>query len=60
MDSNRIIALIKERRADYYDRTLAAGPGTTDEGVIANAQRASEFVEEYDHLLALIEHEQAA
>jgi hypothetical protein len=54
VDSNQIIALIKEMRAEHYDRTFAAGPGTTDPAVTENAQRACEFVEEYDRLLARI------
>ena len=58
MDSNRIDALIKqikERRAFYYDITFAAEPGTTDPEIFDRAQRAAEFVAEYDSLLAIIE-----
>jgi hypothetical protein len=54
MNSDQIISLIKGRRAEHYDRTFAAGPETTDAGIIESAQRAREFVEEYDTLLAMI------
>jgi hypothetical protein len=57
MDKNEIIALIKQRRDEYRDRSLAAGPGTTDADVIQSAQRAWEFADEYDRLLAIIEME---
>ena len=55
MDSKQIIALIKARRDEYHDRSLAAGPGTTDESVIESAQKAWEFEQEYNSLLAAIE-----
>ncbi|HLW83886.1 MAG TPA: hypothetical protein VKR60_01645 [Candidatus Sulfotelmatobacter sp.] len=60
MNSKEIIAIIKEIRAEHFDRTFGAGPGTVDASVIESVRRSQEFVEEYDRLLALIEGEGAA
>jgi hypothetical protein len=59
MDKNEIIALIKKTRDEYRDRSLAAGPGTTDAGIIDSARLAWKFAEEYDRLLAAIENAEA-
>jgi hypothetical protein len=53
--AEKIIELIRMRREEYRDKQLAAGPGTTDQDVIASAQQAWEFAEEYDRLLAEID-----
>jgi hypothetical protein len=53
--AEKIIELIKMKRDEYRDKQIAAGPGTTDQGVIDSAQQAWEFAEEYDRLLAEID-----
>jgi len=50
MEAKEIVAIIERRRAEYSDRQLIAGPGASAD-VVESAQRAWDFVQEYDSLL---------
>jgi hypothetical protein len=50
MDTKAIIAIIEKRRAEYFDRQLIAGSGSSED-IVESAQRAWDFVQEYDSLL---------
>jgi hypothetical protein len=55
MDTQTIIAIIKRRRDQFWDRQTVGSASDPDGG--AAAQRARDFADEYDSLLAEIEGE---
>jgi len=52
MDAEQIIALIKKRRNEFWDRQVGSSASDPDNGEAA--QRATEIADEYDDLLAEI------
>lgn len=52
MDAKQIIAIIKKRRDEFWDRQI--GASTADPDHAEAAQRARDIADEYDDLLAEI------
>jgi hypothetical protein len=55
MDAKQIIAIIKRRRDEFWDRQVGGSTSDPDHGEAA--QRARDIADEYDDLLAEIEGE---